>query len=232
MVSIAPLFITLLWHTVNMPRTANPATRMALIEAAARLLAQEGPDALTLRRLAAEVGTSTMAIYTHFGSMEDLHREVRREGFARLAAHLTSVAPTEDPVADLSVTGVAYIINAVENPYLYRTMFSDIDTESGGAPIGIETFEVLAEGVRRCMEARRFRAADPAEVAIQFWSATHGVVMLHLGGLFGAADALRHFAQLGETLLAGLGDKPAARQRSMMSAAERTVALTAAVLKA
>ena len=49
------------------PRTADPALRVTLIETAARLIAEHGTDALTLRRLASEVGASTMAIYTHFG---------------------------------------------------------------------------------------------------------------------------------------------------------------------
>ena len=60
--------------------------RPALIEAAARLIATEGASGLTLRRVADAVGTSTMAIYTHFGGMPELRRAVRREGFARLAA--------------------------------------------------------------------------------------------------------------------------------------------------
>ena len=64
-----------------MPKTADPTVRVRLIEAAARILAEEGPGALTLRRVAAEVGTSTMAVYTHFGGMTELRRAVREQGF-------------------------------------------------------------------------------------------------------------------------------------------------------
>ena len=69
-----------------MARNGNSSLRPALIEAAARLIATEGADGLTLRRVADEVGTSTMAVYTCFGGMPELRRAVRREGFARLAA--------------------------------------------------------------------------------------------------------------------------------------------------
>ncbi|MGH8570384.1 MAG: helix-turn-helix domain-containing protein, partial [Gammaproteobacteria bacterium] len=65
------------------PRAADERVRLALIEAAARVLARDGPDALTTRRLASEVGTSTMALYTHFGGMDDLRRAVRLEWFER-----------------------------------------------------------------------------------------------------------------------------------------------------
>jgi AcrR family transcriptional regulator len=73
----------------GVPKTADPSVRTALIEHAARITAEEGREALTLRRLAAGVGTSTMAVYTHFGGMDDLRRAVRREGFARLASTST-----------------------------------------------------------------------------------------------------------------------------------------------
>src|ERR1700722_8816568 len=94
------------------PRIADPSLRTDLIETAARLVATEGRQGLTLRRLAGEVGTSTMAIYTHFGGMDELRREVRREGFARLRDRLDNVKATKDPVADLAMLGLAYYSSA------------------------------------------------------------------------------------------------------------------------
>src|SRR5438132_1597400 len=104
------------------PKIADPAVRTALIESAARLISEHGTGGMTIRTLASEVGTSTMAVYTHFGSMEELVREVRREGFARLAAFQASVRPTDDPVADVAAQGIAYYFNAIVNPALYRVM--------------------------------------------------------------------------------------------------------------
>ena len=76
------------------PKRADGAVRTAFIETAAQLIATEGSSGLTLRRVADQVGTSTMAVYTHFGGMNELRLEVRREGFARLAAHLAQVEQT------------------------------------------------------------------------------------------------------------------------------------------
>ncbi|HEY0806715.1 MAG TPA: helix-turn-helix domain-containing protein, partial [Pseudonocardiaceae bacterium] len=83
------------------PRRADPEISNALVDAAARLLAEEGPAALSTRRLAAAVGTSTMAVYTHFGGMDDLVRAMVREGFARLHERMARVRATDDPVADV-----------------------------------------------------------------------------------------------------------------------------------
>ena len=169
------------------PKIADPAVRTALLENAARLIATEGTTGLTLRRLAEETGTSTMAVYTHFGGMQSLRDEVRREGFARLRAHLEFVEATNDPVADLARLGREYHDNARENPHLYRAMFMDRapleNSEASDDDIGLDTFDLLVAGVRRCMDATRFSPADPVPLALQLWSAAHGVMALVLSGL-------------------------------------------------
>jgi AcrR family transcriptional regulator len=153
------------------------------------LLADEGPAALSTRRLAAEVGTSTMAVYTHFGGLPELVRGVVQEGFARLAAHMTAVPTTDDPLADLAALGEAYRANALDNPQLYAVMFGSASL--GGYRLhddeldeGRYTFDVLVAGTQRTMDAGVFRAGDPEAVAAQLWAATHGFIMLELAGYF------------------------------------------------
>src|SRR4029450_13949923 len=151
------------------PRAADPGVRMALLETAAGIIATEGLGKLTLRRLANEVGTSTMAIYTHFGGMTELRREIRREGFARLGAREAAVATTGDPVADVWALGMAYYGNAVENPNLYQAMFMDGPVDEADADAGLETFGQLVTAVQRCIDAGRFGPADPVGLATQLW---------------------------------------------------------------
>ena len=195
------------------PKTADPAVRTALLEGAARLIATEGAGRLTLRRLADEVGTSTMAIYTHFGGMQSLRQEVRREGFDRLRAHLAAVRPGADPLADLARLGWAYHDNALENPNLYRAMF--MDSEPAGPGIGLDTFDQLVSGVRRCLDAGRFSPADPHALALQLWSAAHGVIALQLCGLLDGAVAVATIDATWRSLYLAFGDDPAAISRSM-----------------
>ena len=78
------------------PRRLDPNVRAALIEAAARLITEGGPAALSTRRLATEAGTSTMAVYTYFGSMS----EIVHDGLARLEQAFSLVELTDDPVAE------------------------------------------------------------------------------------------------------------------------------------
>ena len=161
--------------------------RGRLLEAAARLLGEEGPAALTTRRLAREVGTSTMAVYTHFGGMPDLVREIVAEGFARLERRVATVPTTDDPMLDLRALAAAYLANARENPHLYAVMFGSASL--GGyrlsedeRAVGLVAFGQLVAGIVRAMDAGRLRAGDPAAVAGQVWTALHGFVMIELAG--------------------------------------------------
>lgn len=202
--------------------------RAALIEAAAGIVAAEGRGALTLRRLAKDVGTSTMAVYTHFGSMEDVRREVRREGFARLRSRLASVRETRDPVADLTLLGAAYYFSATASPDLYRAMFLDGPVDESDVGTGLDTFMYLVKGMARCLELGRFPkagAAEPADLALELWAITHGLVSLQLANLLPADQVAEHISSAGRSLFLAWGDDPA-RLRASAAKARRRLAET------
>lgn len=184
-----------------MARTADPAVRTALIEAAARRLSTGGVEALSLRQVAADAATSTQAVYTHFGSKDDLVRAVVIEAFARLSAELRSVPTTDDPLADLTGIAEAYRRNALANAHLYRVMFGINPlrlTDPGlhertGDPAdrfeeGLDAFWAMAEVADRCVAANVL-SGEPAHLAVQLWATAHGVVSLELAGFLGPEGA-------------------------------------------
>ncbi|MEU4805565.1 TetR/AcrR family transcriptional regulator [Actinosynnema sp. NPDC023587] len=209
------------------PRRAAPHARSALVDTAARLLAEEGPSALSTRRLAAEAGTSTMAVYTHFGGMSGLVREVVHEGFARLQHHLTGVEETADPVADMALLGRAYRRNALANSHLYPVMFG------GFSPAGFTlsdedrlhgryTLANVARCAGRCVAAGRFAAGDPELVAHHMWIATHGLVTLELGEYLDepfTADRVFESQLVG--MMISAGDRPESAARSVAASVGR-----------
>ncbi|APE20822.1 MULTISPECIES: TetR/AcrR family transcriptional regulator [Streptomyces] len=67
-----------------MARTA--LTREEVLETAAALVKQHGPDALTMRKLAAELGTAVTSIYWHVGNRESLLDALVERTVADLAA--------------------------------------------------------------------------------------------------------------------------------------------------
>jgi len=194
--------------------------RSGLVDAAARLIAVEGPGALTIRRVAEEVGTSTMGIYTHFGGMPELRRAVRREGYARLASAIARVEDTDDPVYDLAMIGRAYNENAIENPHLYRVMFMEQPLDEADAETGSDTRESLTSAIRRCIDAGRFAPADPGDLAREFWAFGHGVVALLLVGFLSPEETRRCLVDGALKLFIGFGDEPSAASDSTARAAK------------
>jgi AcrR family transcriptional regulator len=192
--------------------------RGRLVGAAIRLLADSGPEALQARKVAAEIGASTMAVYTHFGGMGELIDAVGREGFRRLSVSLGAVPPTDDTVADLFSMGLAYRRTALENPNLYAVTFGlsapggrrvtlhDVTDPGAETDEGLTAFGFLLDATKRAIDAGRFHPADPLVAAAQLWSGVHGYVTLEISGHFGETGVGLVLQPLSVTIALGLGD--------------------------
>ncbi|HEU5152974.1 MAG TPA: TetR/AcrR family transcriptional regulator [Iamia sp.] len=194
--------------------TDTPDVRTRLVAAAARLLAEGGPDKVSVRRVATEIGTSTMAVYTHFGGKPELLRAVSVEGFRHLAARLAEVEPTDDPVADIAALGRAYRRAALDDPHLFTAMFGrnvgellDRDDERGEA---LATFITLVDAVQRAIDAGRFAPTAADLLALELWCGIHGLCCIELGaGLHPPDQAPAALASMTRRMAVGAGDDPA-----------------------
>ncbi|MEU4796999.1 TetR/AcrR family transcriptional regulator [Streptomyces sp. NPDC023327] len=207
--------------------------RRRLLDEAARVLAEQGPAALSARRLVKAVGASTMAVYTHFGSMPALVREVMREGFARFGARVQEEcrrADPADPVAGLAGLCRVYQEFARAESDVYAVMFggsvlAGFELSDEDRRIGTFMLRFPRDAIRRCVEAGRFRAdADPDLLVRQLFGSMHGLAQLAGAGYFLGeyapddvlAGTLRDFAvAAGDTpsaaahsVAAGLGPRP------------------------
>ncbi len=182
---------------------------------------------MTVRRLASEVGTSTIAIYTYFAGMDDLRAAVAAEGLGRLARHMAAVPRTQDPVTDVAALGAAYVAYGVRNPDLYRFTFQQQrGAEPGEVNRDDDAFAQLLDAVQRAIDAGRF-SGETGAIALQLWVTTHGLTSLHLAGLLSLADAAATLAAMGPALFVGFGDTPSAAEASVAAAAQASP-LTAA----
>lgn len=204
-----------------MPRAKDPDVAERLLDAAARVLADEGRTAITARRLAAEIGASTMAVYTHFGSMDDVLARLWRRGFARFGAALDAPPGTDDPVADWMRQGWAYRRFALDNHHLYRIMFGGVVQVSPDDPddraAAAATFTSLLDRLQRCIDAGRLTIPDLTVAGQVVWGAVHGRVMIELDGYdrVMGQDPVAVYAECMRRLAIGFGDDPAATERSL-----------------
>jgi AcrR family transcriptional regulator len=217
--------------------------REQLVEAGMRVVERDGLPALSARKLAAETGTSTMAVYTHFGGMNGVVDAIAREAFVRFTRALTEVEQTDDPVADFVVMGWRYREFALANPQRYQMMFGTSSPPSlaGYRTDLIETgnptdraewtasFEALRKMVRRMVAEGRIRDDGESGIAGRIWSVIHGVVMLEMAGFFGheGHGATEILAPLIVDFLVGMGDERERTDQSLAAAVTRITPLTA-----
>ncbi|MDH6540335.1 TetR/AcrR family transcriptional regulator [Streptomyces sp. SPB4] len=186
-------------------RAGQEAARTAVLDRAIGLLVEEGTAALTIRRIATEIGTSTKVLYTMFGGKEGLADALYREGFARLRRAQEQVPRTDDPLAHLNDLGTAYREHALAEPAYYRVMFERaIPHYTPGAEalaLAGTAFDASAAAVAACVEAGVFRPdADAHEISELLWAAAHGAVSLELAGHIPPDTAARRYATLMTTL--------------------------------
>ncbi|EHR52740.1 transcriptional regulator [Saccharomonospora marina XMU15] len=212
---------------VNMSRRSrHHSARSELIEVAARLLADDGPDSLSVRRVAAAAGTSTMSVYTHFGSMSGLIQEVVQEGFNRLAREFDRIGRSADPVEDLALYGRVYRAVATANAHLYSVMFggrtlASFKLSEQDRHYGRFNLSKIVECCGRCIESGRFHERDAMLLAHHFWLAMHGIATLEIGGyLIEPYPADLVFETQVVMLMVGAGDNSLAASESVRNSAE------------
>ncbi len=155
-----------------------------LVDEAARLYVEDGPAGLSLRKLAAAVGVSTMPVYTLFGDKRGLLAAMHREGFRRLADALRGVPQTADPLGDLRTMGFAYRAAALASPNLYQLMFGqpvpEFSPDAEGRAAADAAYQPLVEAVTRCVQAHVMAGDDAERIALHLWVVAHGMVSLEL----------------------------------------------------
>jgi AcrR family transcriptional regulator len=159
--------------------------RRALIQAAWRLVRDQGVDTLTLREVARKVGVTHAAPYHHFESREALLEVLADEAFAAMSDEMAEAAAgVTDPSERLFVVGRAYVDHARARPEHVQVMFRrypGMKDQSPDSP-GSRAFAHLFEAVLACQEAGLAPSGDPWQLALSAWSLVHGFVKLWADG--------------------------------------------------
>lgn len=97
--------------------------RADLVDAGIRLLAEQGAEALVVRRVAAAADVSTMCVYSRFGGKAGLINGIYLAGFVRLEETMSALDRGSDPLNRAMALALAYRSFALANPALYSLMF-------------------------------------------------------------------------------------------------------------
>ncbi|MCC5809676.1 MAG: TetR/AcrR family transcriptional regulator [Ectothiorhodospiraceae bacterium] len=156
--------------------------RTALIDAATELLGREGNAALTLRAAARVAGVSQAAPYKHFSDKRALLAAVAERGYTELHHRCELVAgTTREPHTRLQRLGEAYVRFALENPALFRLMFSaelgSMADHPGLAAAAARAHGLMEDAVRQLVPPSTLETACAGT-----WSVVHGLACLLLEG--------------------------------------------------
>lgn len=165
------------------PRGQGSRLREEILDAAIRLIDEQGAAAVTLRAVAREARISAPSIYAHFEDRQEILDDVVQRCFAELATAIGAARDAlEDPVARLEAGCDAYLRFAESRPQRYALMF--VKEPPGltefGAPDdqASAAFTTLVAGIADCAAAGRSTSVDPFADAVVLWSALHGYATL------------------------------------------------------
>lgn len=162
--------------------------RERLIDAAERLFAAHGLEAVTMRQLAAELGVSPMTPYRYFADKGAILAAVRARAFRRHAEALEAArAGKARDVDGTSTISRAYVRFALDHPQAYKLMFDVEQPDSADYPelvaAGERSRATMTAYLRDLVAAGELASSVDVElIGHMFWSALHGPIQLQLAG--------------------------------------------------
>ena len=177
------------------PREHDERTAAALLAAAERAVERGGADALSVRRIAGEVGTTTRAVYSLFGSKDGLIARLGAQAFDVLRAGLEALPASGDPAADLVEAGLVFRRLALERPALYsigvQRDLPQLPAWQRVCDAADAAFAVLVARVARLGDAGLLGEQTVHEAAWEFHAMCEGLAALERRGGRTPADAER-----------------------------------------
>jgi AcrR family transcriptional regulator len=175
------------------PRRHAQATADALLEAAEKIVEREGLGALTVRRVAEAVGTTTRALYTAYGSKDALLIALGGRAYDLLGSRIERHPTTDDPAADLIEAGVAVFRRfAIEHPALFRIgvqrTLPDPALAAGFREPARQAFAGLQARVERLNAAGSLGDYTVPEAARAFHALCEGLAAMELRSLLPAGE--------------------------------------------
>lgn len=157
------------------------AFRDEVLAAARALVAADGPDGLSMRKLAQRLGCAPMSLYAYFRDKHALLTALAHQGFGALAERMEAER-ADEPLAALRAVYLEYARLGLEQPDDYRVLFMIPEGQPARERKGSEeiarenaAFAVGLERARACVAAG-VMTGDAHAIATLLWTTVHGAV--------------------------------------------------------
>jgi AcrR family transcriptional regulator len=160
--------------------------RMALIEAATRLIRAKRVETFTVAEAARAAGVSSGAPYRHFADRDALLDAVAAAGFARLKDETDAAMAAHPPgsIEGLIAGGCAYVAFGASEPELFHLMWGATRPHAEGGlahQTGARCYASFIDQLSAIMQAQGLGARDPHDFGAPLWGMVHGFASLLIG---------------------------------------------------
>lgn len=176
-----------------------------ILQAAVQMVEREGPDGLSLRAVAEELGVRAPSLYRYFPQKEALEVAVAEEALKAILSRLQDAATVSDPEKRFRKTVDAYLEFARERFALYSFLMQSRYPASYRLAVGKTVWNLLLEAASGVSGQ-----PDDTAAAVAVWSFLHGYVSLEHAGAFGVSGPKGALERGVEVFLKTLRDPPGA----------------------
>lgn len=183
--------------------------RDAVVRAAAELVNADGLEALSLTRLATQLGVQVPSLYNHVGGLPGLRRELALMGLRELGQRVSEAAVGRTGPEAVLAVAEAYRAYIKEAPGVYAAglrasgVMPVVDEEQRAAE------EVVLRVVVRIIQSFDLQGEDVIHAARGLRSLAHGFATLEISGGFGLPlDLDESYRRLVQLLILGMQSAP------------------------
>lgn len=159
-----------------------------ILDAAKSLFSEKGFESTSIRAIAEKIEYSPATIYLYYKDKNEIVHALHKEGFKMLVSHFEVLNNVSHPFERLKGMGRAYIQFALQNPDIYRLLFTMEEPLKHVANCfeewdeGDRAFDILSKTVAECQKLGFFKGFEPIQLSFVIWSTMHGLCTLRTTG--------------------------------------------------
>lgn len=146
-------------------------TKDMILDAALKLLKEQGYDAVNIKQLSKELGCSTQPVYLSFSGMEDLRNELLPLAVEEFETYMKNKSKN----GIINLYDINYIHFAVEEPRLFCFLFMRANAFS---EIRQALIPVIEQSIDRLMTAYHISHEEADILHDQLWMHAHGIASM------------------------------------------------------
>ena len=174
-----------------------------LIDQAKKMLEEVGPDKLSIRAIAEQLGVSATAVYHHFANKDELISHLAAEGFNQLEKVLVQCQVNVENQNKMQILSRTYMLFAFDHPAMYQLMFGSqlAHSEMNGKLLTArkQAYAVVEQCVADVL-GQDIQSKEVRSAALAAWSCAHGLASLIIHNVFEVSEQISKDAVIEKAL--------------------------------